>query len=267
MFWLLNLLVGLIFSWPYQNTFGHFFSHRLISGRLARQNVYTYIAELRYWMADSLAESSTYLRIGGILLFFMTLSFAGGIIFSILKKTFPGLKMFAQKSYYYLWSMMKIGFLSPLFGFFAAGLTVIMGLPFLIFLPEPFREDSYFYVFLIWTLIGMSWLLIVNLVLDILKVQTVRLNRLKIFDVLRESIKLLSGDLLKVAVLYLFVYIIVLFVLIFYWQISSLSGLASWSGIIFDLLLLQIVIFALIWARLSRYAIVSEYLQKRDFKD
>jgi hypothetical protein len=141
---------------------------------------------------------------------------------------------------------------------------VITSLPFLIFLPEHFREYTYFYVFLIWALIGMGWSLVANLLLDIVKVQTVRLNMLRVLEVLKQSRKFLSINLLKVAGLYLLLYIIVLLIIIFYWQMPALSDLASWYGIIFDFLVLQIVIILLVWARLSRYAIVSEYLQKRD---
>jgi hypothetical protein len=110
----------------------------------------------------------------------------------------------------------------------------------------------------------MSWSLVVNLLLDIVKVQTVRLNMLRVFEVLKQSRKFLSINLLKVAGLYLLLYIIVLLIIIFYWQIPTSSDPASWFGIILDFLVLQMVIILLIWARLSRYAMVSEYLQKRD---
>jgi hypothetical protein len=187
---------------------------------------------------------------------------SGGLIFSILKGNFPGFKVFIKQSSFYMWSMMKIGLISPILLFTGLLLGVLIGLPFIHFLPDPFAENIYIYLYGTWMIVIFLCLLPALLVIDIIKVETVRINAVNLYASIKASARRISIDIIKLAGLYLLLYIIMFLMVIIYWQIQTIFDDPSLFTIILDFLLLQVSIFLLIWVRLSRYTILIGYLQK-----
>jgi hypothetical protein len=213
-------------------------------------------------MRNSLSGSFTLMRIGGILHFFITLAFSGGIIIALIKKEFPGMKKFLESSYRYVWSMMKVGLISPIILGAALLLSLLFGLLFSFFLPDIFVESTYFYFFSTWLLLGGFFIILGILFLDIVKVQIVRFNMNSILTALKISFQSISIKIARVAGSFLLLYLLLFCLILMYWWLPSFTGQLTWPGSMMDFLMLQVFIYLLVWFRLARYAIIIGYLEK-----
>ena len=260
--WITNLLIAGLFLIPYGKTFRDFFSNRLVTDVLVKQNIYTYYAEFYHNMNSAVDFSLSWIQLGNLVYYLLMALLTGGFISALLMKERSEFKAYWRDCLSYGTRMILLALFSPILLGIMFLIGIFVGLPFSFLLPEVFVEDQYFYymvllAFLIFIFVLGGWLF-----LDIVKIKVIEGKTGGMGHALVDVFRLLTMNPVRFYSHYLAIFLIWIIFMAMYWFLQHQLSDHSTMGILLEFLLLQMVIWGQIWIRFSRYDILIQLMQR-----
>jgi len=262
-----HTVISVCFLLPYNKAFRDFFSHRQVTEILALQNLYTYYAEFYQRMNEQVYSAMTWIQMGNLSHYFLMAFLTGGVISVMLMTGAVNVKEFYRNCRYYSWRMFKVAFLTPgiLIVLFVAG--VLLGLPLILFLPDYFGEDQFFYFLLSYSMVIGVCILWGLLILDIIKVRMIENNEKKLSHMLLTAVQLFIKNPLRLTGYYLMMLFIWLVFVAGYWIFQDFLSDRSAGGVMVELLIFQGIVLLQLWIRFARYDVIHQIICSSDITD
>jgi hypothetical protein len=259
--WITNLLMASLFLIPYSEAFRDFFSNRLVTDVLAKQNLYTYYAEFYHNMNSAVDFSLSWIQLGNLVYYLLMALLTGGFISALLMKERREFKAYWRDCIAYGTRMILLALFSPVLLGILFLIGIFAGLPFSFLLSEVFVEDQYFYYMVLLAVFIFIFVLGGWLFLDIVKIRIIEGKNKGIGHTLVEVFRLLTMNPVRFYSHYLAVFLIWIIFMAMYWFLQHRLSDHSTVGIFFEFLLLQVIIWGQIWIRFSRYDILIQLMQ------
>ncbi len=259
----LNLGIALLFTTPYISSFVDFFSNRIVTHLLARQDFYTFYAEFSYYMTPLINLSKQYLIAGIVLHFIMTTIFSGGLIHYFWINDRISWKIFFSQSVRFFFRLLFLVIILFITIVLMVIVVVIIAFPFTSFLPTPFVENIYFWFYFICLVIIGSLVFFMAVYIDITRILLVGDNSRSVFRPMIKAILFFMRYPLQITLLYILLAFLTFSIILIYWIFQKyIPDTENW-GIVVGFILLQIFIFLHYWVRFSRYgALIAFYKYK-----
>ncbi len=258
LFWFGNLLTAVLFLRPYTRSFYQFFKHRLVTEQLARQNLYTYFAEFYHYMKPAVETAQLTLNLGGLVFFFLTVLFSGGLLFYLLNREEVQLRTFWSKCGYFVGRMSRLVLLGILL---LLTVVVLSGLIFsLIFwiLPEYSPENVMFWGVVLGSVFTLFFLISYFVLLDLSKVYLVQ-NDSAVLAAFRNALRLFWSQFGRLFLTYLIFYLAAGgFFLLSFWLHSRIPGISGLQ-IAVGFTLTQLFLILQYWLKFARLGALVVY--------
>lgn len=264
--WAVNLFIASLFLIPYSGTFRDFFSNRMVTDILAKQNIYTYYAEFYYRMDSAVSSSFFWIQAGNLVHYLLIMFLTGGFISALIMKRKINLKKLWRECLDFGPRMILFALITPvLLGvLFLVGLFV--GLPFAFLLPDNFIEDQYFYFFVFLSVLIFVFILGGLLLLDLAKINMIETREQGVGRSLIKAFRMLVRYPLRFFGQYLIIVLLWMVFMMTYWSLQHFLSDRSIGGVLFEFLVIQLVIWGQIWIRFSRFDILIQLSKDSNYK-
>ncbi len=252
-FWSINVLISLLFLFPYLSEFNRFFSQRVASHILEKANEYTYFMEFFHYSSESLASTGRLLLLGKLLVMVFSLLLSGGIISIFLGKRQVTVRYLLTESGRFLVRIILLSLVHLIVLFFLILLSIIVYLPVSLLLPSVFVENIYFYFFLGWAVVAFFFILLASLLFDLSRMQLVSQDQSSILRAYWTAVVGFIKRPLSIYLVYLLLAVFWTLAMFLYWKIQSFLSDTSTSGLFLEFIFLQFFIWFQYGIRLSRY--------------
>ena len=254
LFWSVNLLLSLIFLFPYLSAFNRFFSERIVSRLLNQVNVFTYYSEFFHYFAQPLHLSRNSLLMGRLLILIISVILSGGVISTFLQDDKVNWKKFRLECRRFLGRMLRLGLLQLFIVILFLAVSILCYLPVNYFLPSFFIEDIYFYSFISWAGFAILFILIAFLLFDLTRIWLVQQNAPSILTALRAAAVCFWRNPFRIYLVYFLQALLWTAVVMIYWVLQSGLRNNSVITILLEFAILQFFIWIQYWTRLSRFS-------------
>ena len=254
LFWSVNLIISLIFLFPYLSAFNHFFSERIVSRLLEQANVYTYYTEFFHFFARPLQIARGNLLLGRLLILIISVILSAGVISTFLRDDQLNSKKFGADSRHFLGRMLRLGIFQLFIVIFFLMVSIVLYLPVIYFLPSLFVENIYFYFLIGWAGLAYLFVLFAFLVFDLSRIQLVKQDSPSILKTIWMAVLSLWRNPVQIYLLYFLLSLIWAAVILVYWTLQSYLSNNSFTGILLELVILQFFVWIQYWIRLSRFS-------------
>lgn len=254
LFWLINLIISLIFLFPYLSGFNRFFSERIASRLLEQANVYTYYTEFFHFCAGPLQIARDSLLLGRFLILIISVILSAGVISTFLHADQLNSKKFGADSRHFLGRMLRLGILQLFIVILFLMVSIVFYLPVIYFLPSLFVENIYFYFFIGWAGLAYLFVLFAFLVFDLSRIRLVQQDSPSILKTIWMAVLSLWRNPVQIYLLYFLLSLIWAAVILVYWTLQSYLFNNSLIGTLVELVILQFFVWIQYWIRLSRFS-------------
>ncbi len=256
----LNLGITLLFTTPYISSFVDFFSNRIITHLLARQDFYTFYAEFSYYMAPLIKLSKQCLAAGIILHFLMTTFFLGGLIHFFWINNRLRWKIFYSQSFRFFFRLLLLVIMLFIMIALIVFVVIIIAFPFTSLLPTPFVENIYFWFYFICLIIIGFLVFFMTVIFDVTRILLVGDNSRSFIQPIVKAIRFFMKYPLQITLLYILLAFLSFLIILIYWILQKyIPDTGNW-GIVVGFIFLQIFIYLHYWVRFSRYgALIAFY--------
>lgn len=264
-FWSINVLISILFLFPYLSEFNRFFSQRMASHILEKANEYTYLMEFFHYSSMSFASIAMLLLLGKLVVMIIALLLSGGIVSIFLGKRPVTVRYLLTRSGRFLVRIILLSLIHLIVLFFLVLLSIIVYLPVSLLLPSTFVENAYFYFFLGWAVVAFLFILLAFLLFDLSRIQLIDQDQSSVLRAYRAAVVGFIKRPLAIYLVYLLLAIFWTLVIFLYWKIQSFLPDTSTFGLFVEFIFLQFFIWFQYGIRLSRYGAlicVSEISQK-----
>lgn len=264
LFWLFNFIFAVLFVRPFFTAFRSFFSHRLATEVLARQNIYTFYSEFFFYLKPAVTLAKQALLTGGFLFYLVAFLLSGGLLYFFVSRESVGLRTFWVESGRYLGRMLRLSILAAVVTLVTVFIAMSL-FPLLkyLLLPDGATEPAIFAVFCIWLLLFLLILLMDIVFIDLSRVFLVR-DQLP--QVLRAAWRSLTTILQlpgKLLIIFLLIHLFWLALFAGYWWLQSLLPDSTVPGVAANFILLQLFVFLQYWVRFSRFGALAQVTAER----
>ena len=258
LFLLLNFIFAVLFVRPFFTVFHSFFSQRLATELLARQNIYTFYSEFLFYMKPAVGLAKQALSTGGFVFYLLAFFLSGGFIYFFVSSGTVSLRTFWVEAGRYLGRMLRLAILAAAVTLVTLFIGMSLFIPLKHLLPEASAEPALFAVFCIWLLLFLLILLVSMVFIDLTRLFLIRDQSPRVMPAARRALAVvlqLPGKLLLIFVL-IHLFWLVLFA--GYWWLQSCLPDTTAPGVFVNFILLQVFIFLQYWARFSRFGALAE---------
>lgn len=253
-FWLINIIISILFLFPYISEFNRFFSQRMVSHILEIENEYAYLMEFLHYSSTSIASTAMRLIGGKLVVMVISLALSGGIISIFLEKEPVTVKHLLSESQRFLVRIILLSFLHIVVLAFFFLLSSLFYLPASLLLSSIFVENVYLYFFLGWALLAFLFVLLAFMLFDLSRIQLIAQNQSSIFRAYWTAVVSFIKRPLSIYLVYLLLAIFWMLVMFLYWKLQSFLSDTSTLGLLMEFVLLQFFIWFQYGIRLSRYS-------------
>ncbi len=253
LFWFLNLLMVVFFLLPYLRAFHSSFQHRLVTGLLAQENIYTYYAEFYYTMAPVISTLPHYLTASGILhaLFIMVVS--GGIASLFLERLPADYRKFFIHAGHLGWRMIRLGLILFVLWLIALVTGIVSCLLFWKYLPAGMTERGYFYTLLAGIVFTGLLMLVASLIIDMARILIAQYDLKRVIPATGLAVSRLAKNFPRFFIYYIAIFFLWSGSILLYWILQTWITPMTDTGFVLEFLVLQGYIIFLYGLRFSRY--------------
>lgn len=252
-FWSLNVLISLLFLFPYLSKFNRFFSHRVASQILEKANEYTYLMEFFRYSSGSLASTGRLLLLGKLIVMVFSLLLSGGIISIFLEKRPLTTRDLLTESGRFLVRIILLSLVHLIILFSLVTFSIIIYLPVSLLLPPTFVENTYFYFFLGWVVMAFLFILLAFLLFDLSRIQLVYQDQSSVLRAYLMAVVDFIQQPFTIYLVYLILAVLWTLMIFLYWKFQSFLSDTSTFGLILEFIFLQLFVWFQYGIRLSRY--------------
>lgn len=252
-FWSLNVLISLLFLFPYISKFNRFFSQRVASQILEKANEYTYLMEFFRYSSGSLASTGRLLLLGKLIVMVFSLLLSGGIISIFLGKRPLTTRDLLTESGRFLVRIILLSLVHLIILFSLVSFSIIIYLPVSLLLPSAFVENTYFYFFLGWVVMAFLFILLAFLLFDLSRIQLVYQDQSSVLRAYWMAVVDFIQQPFTIYLVYLILAVLWTLMIFLYWKFQSFLSDTSTFGLILEFIFLQLFVWFQYGIRLSRY--------------